>query len=99
MYYKLISQGYHEITAKIKVIEKIISENKITETKDWTTYSGERRFYGKDQVLEKLRELKTLRENIYKRLALANICNSEIYKIPFDLCEIINNHLTTILNE
>ena len=44
-----------------------------------------------------LKELNSL-ENAYKRLSLAKIFEENKY-IPFDLCEIINNHLTTILNE
>ena len=93
-YNKLISEGKTELTAKIKVIEELRDKSKFTRR-------ARRHLYGVEKVLEQLEALKALKEleNSYKRLSLAEICKSEIYDIPIELCEIINNHLTTILNE
>jgi hypothetical protein len=104
MYNKLISEGKTELTAKIKVIKNLNQESKLNQIiEHWydSLNTGKYYFYGRDKVLEQLEALNKL-ELAYKRLYLVKIFeeNKDIpFDIPFDLCEIINNHLTTILNE
>ena len=101
MYNKLISEGKTELTAKIKVIEELMRKSKLNNNIEWWNWydsmnTGEHYRYGRDKVLEQLKELKKL-ENAYKRLSLVKIFE-ENKDIPFDLCEIISYHLTK-LNE
>jgi hypothetical protein len=108
MYNKLISEGKTELTAKIQVIENLLAGTDLTTDASQADpgYVSALREYEEPEPFKSGREIcndlleplyKKL-EPIYKRLALVKIFE-EYTDIPFDLCERINNHLTTIINE